>query len=172
MLNWNRILAGSAFLLLPIAMFGQLDLGDRITSAQIPKHGTVECAATPSQGYPCVLDLEVGGVKFNKVGYDSKTKRVKYLITSDAHFKTKEGLRVGDWIDVSEDQVFSVYGWNIYGPTTKDGWHIVLGIVLPVDGVDEKVHFRDGAVVLPSASRTGPPRTGKVQIREFEKGGL
>jgi hypothetical protein len=172
MLNLNRILAGSALLLLPVAMFGQLDVGDRLMSAQIPKHGNVQCVATPSQTYPCVVGLEVGGVKFNTVGYDSTTKRVKYLATSDARFRTKEGLRVGDWIDVSEDQVLSVYGWNIYGPTTKDGWHIVLGFALPIKGVDGTVRFQDGTVVLPSGSRTGPSRIGKVQIREFEKGGL
>ena len=155
-------------MLLPIAMFGQLDLGDRLISTQIPKHGTTDCAATPSQTYPCVLGLEAGGVKFNAVGYDSKTKRVKYLMTSNAQFRTKEGLRVGDWIDVSEDQIVSISGWKIYGPKTKDGWHIVLGSAL----LGETVQFQDGTVIVPSAPRSDPPRLGKVQIRGFEKGGL
>jgi hypothetical protein len=159
---------GFAFLLLPFAMFGQLDLGDRLTSAQTLKNNTLVCAATPSQTYPCVLDLTISGVKFSSVGYDSETKRVKYLITSDAKFRTKEGLRVGDWIEVSEDQVTSYPGWNIYGPRTKDGWHIVLGSAL----LEQRVTFQDGTVVILSASRKGPPRVGKVQIREFEKGGL
>jgi hypothetical protein len=167
-LNWNRIFARSAFLLLPVATFGQLDLGDRLTSAKILENNTLVCAATPSQTYPCVEDLKVSGVKFSTVGYDSKTKRVKYLVTSDAQFRTKEGLRVGDWIELSEDQVTSYAGWHIYGPKTKDGWHIVLGSTL----LGERVTFQDGTVVSPSASRKGPPRVGKVQIREFEKGGL
>jgi hypothetical protein len=155
--------------LLPIATFGQLDLGDRLTSARIPKDSTfLVCAATPSQSYPCVQDLKVRGVKFSTVGYDSETKRVKYLVTSDAQFRTKEGLRVGDWIVVSEDQVISYSGWKIYGPKTKDGWHIVLGFAL----LGERVQFRDGTVVLPGASWLGLPRLRSVQIREFEKGGL
>lgn len=168
MLNWNRRFTGFAFLLLPIAMFGQLDLGDRLTSVQLLKNSNLVCAATPSQTYPCALDLTVSGVTFSSVGYDSKTKRVKYLVTSDAQFRTKEGLRVGDWIEVSEDQVTSYPGWRIYGPKTKDGWHIVLGSAL----LEEKITFQDGTVINPSASRKDPPRVGKVQILEFEKGGL
>lgn len=156
-------------MLLPIATFGQLDLGDRLTSAQIPKNSTfLVCAATPSQTYPCVQDLKISGVKFNTVGYDSETKQVKYLVISDAQFRTKEGLRVGDWIEVSEDQVISYAGWNIYGPKTKDGWHIILGSAL----LGEKVTFQDGTVVSPNTSQKGLPRVGKVQIRAFEKGGL
>jgi hypothetical protein len=166
--KWNRICV-FAFLLLPIAAFGQLDLGDRLSRAQIPKKRPLECVVTPSQTYPCVQGLRVGGVTYTTVGYDSKSKRVKYLLTWDAQFRTKEGLRVGDWIEVKEDQIIPVPGWSIYGPTTTDGWHIILGSTL--DG-NEKVQFQDGAVVYPSASRTGPPRSGKVQIREFEKGGL
>ena len=169
MVNWNRIFAGLAFLLLPIATFAQLDLRDRLTAAQIPKNsGSVLFAATPSQTYPCVEDLKVSGVKFTTVGFDSKTKQVKYLFVSDEQFRTREGLRVDDWIQVSEDQVVSISGWNIYGPKTKDGWHIVLGSAL----LGGKITFRDGTVLNPSASPIAPSKFGWVQIRAFEKGGV
>lgn len=168
MLRPDRIFLRFALVLLPVATFGQLDLGSHLTSAQIPKDN-LQCASTPSQTYPCVLGLKVDGVKFNTVGYDSATKRVKYLITSDPRFRTKEGLQVGDWIEISENQVIAYPGWNIYGPRTKDGWHIVVGAALLPD---QTVQFQDGTVIYPSGSRTGPPRIGKVQIREFEKGGL
>jgi hypothetical protein len=168
MLNWKLTLASSAFLFLPIATFGQLDLGDRLTRAQILKNKNVECAATPSQTYPCVEYMIDKGIVFSTVGYDSKTKRIKYLYTSDEHFRTKEGLKVGDWIKVSEDQVIPVASWYIYGPKTKDGWHIIVGSTL----IAEKVQFQDGTVIYPSAPRTGLARVGKVQIRGFDKGGV
>lgn len=169
MLNWKRTLATSAFLFLPIAAFGQLNIGDRLTGTQISKNKNVECAATPSQTYPCVQGMTDKGIVFSIVGYDAKTKRIKYLYTIDEHFRTKEGLKVGDWIEVSEDQLIPVTGGFIYGPKTKEGWHIIVGRTL---GITEQVQFQDGTVIYPTESRTVPPRVGKVQIRGFDKGGV
>jgi hypothetical protein len=173
MLNWKRTLAASAFLFLPIATFGQLNIGDRLNGTQIPKNKNVECAATSSQIYPCVQGMTDKGIVFSIVGYDAKTKRIKYLYTIDEHFRTKEGLKVGDWIEVSEDQLIPVTGGFIYGPKTKDGWHIIVGSAVGIAlGTAEQVQFQDGTVIYPTASRTVPPRVGKVQIRGFDKGGV
>jgi hypothetical protein len=110
------------------------------------------------------VKLKVEGVKF-EVGYDQK-RRVRYLSTQDEQFATKEGLHVGNWMKVREDNLFAIKGWKIFGPKTKSGWRPVVGYFT------EEVQFRDGTVVDLSQPRHTPLRTGEVQILELEKGGV
>jgi hypothetical protein len=166
---WNRIFAAFAFLLLPVARLAQLNLGDRVPSGQIPKNNTSRCAATSSQSSPCVTDLPVHEVNFAAAGYRSKMERIQYLLTSDPDCKAKEGLHVGDWIEVSEDQVFVIDGWRIFGPKTKDGRRIVLGTALLGN---EAVKFQDGTDAYLKPTRTGPPRVGKVQSGSLKRAGF
>ena len=56
-----------------------------------------------------------------------KTRPVKYLFTVDKHFVTRDGHRVGANIDLAEDNSLAIPGWEIFGPTTVDGWRIILG---------------------------------------------
>ena len=142
----------------------QLDLGDRLSKSQIPDGNTTVCVATPSQSYPCVR-LTIEGIKFT-VGYDKETSRIRYLSTQDRSFATAEGLHVGDWTRVREDELIAFDGWKIVGPKTKSGWRFVVG------ALQQQVRFSDGTVVDLSQPRHDPPRSGEVQILELEKGGV
>ena len=145
---------------------GQADVGLRLKSAQVPKGNTNECAATPSQTYACVQDLTLNGVRFSVVGYAPQTLRIEYLLTFDKHFITKDGLRVGSLVEIAEDKLLSIRGWHIYGPKTKDGWHIIVGSSL----TEDKVQAADGSTVDPSK-----PVAGRVHLFEvvgLEKGGI
>lgn len=110
---------------------GQTDVGLRLKSAQVPKDNTNQCSATPSQTYPCMQDIALDGVRFSVVGYTPQTLRIEYLLTFDKHFITKEGLRVGSLVEIPEDKLLSIRGWHIYGPKTKDGWHIIVAVRWP-----------------------------------------
>jgi hypothetical protein len=153
------------FLIVMTMRLDQLDIGTRLGKNQIPGNST-RCAATPSQIYPCVK-LTVEGVEFT-VGYDEKTARVRYLFTQDKHFATKEGLHVGDWTKAREDELLSFSGWKTIGPQTPSGWRIVVGSGY----FGEQVQFADGTVIDLTQPHHTPPRTGDVQIRGFEKGGV
>lgn len=153
--------------LLPVAT-SQVDIGTVLSSNQVPPQNTTVCAATPSQTFPCA-SLKIDHVAF-KVGYDPETLQIKYLSTQDKNFQTEDGLRVGGWMKVREDQLLAIHGWMILGPKTKDGWRPVVGLNLR--DTDDKVRFADGTIVDLSQPKHQPLRTGKVKILEFEKGGV
>ena len=145
-----------------ITRLDQLDLGVRLDKDQIQAI-SLECVATPSQTYRCT-PLTIEGVKI-AAGYD-ETLRIRYLTTQDRKFRTPEGLHVGMWMRVSENELVAITGWKILGPKAKSGWRPVFG------DVGEKVKFADGTVVDPSRRRYRPPRRGELRIVELEKGGV
>jgi hypothetical protein len=144
----------------------QTDVGLRLKPTQIPKGNTNECAATPSQTYPCLQDVSLNGVRFSVIGYDFQTRRIKYLLTSDKHFVTKDGLRVGAFVEIAEDKLRSIRGWHIYGPTTMDGWHTIVGSSL----TEETLQSADGRTV--DASKPVAGRVHRFEVLGFEKGGI
>lgn len=144
----------------------QANVGKRLPSTIVPENNTTECAATPSQTYPCIQNVEIGGVRFSTVGYDSHTRRIKYLFTRDDKFKTADGLHVHGLISLAENEIFSVRGWNIIGHRTGDGWRPILGTVLDGDVIQSV----DGEVV-----DLTKPVAGKIhrfKIIGFDKGGV
>jgi hypothetical protein len=152
-----------------------LALGTRLSPAQLSGTRTTHCATRPSQIWSCA-NLVVGGAKF-KVGYNAKTRVVKYLFTEDGNFKTNEGLNVGSWIEARQHELVLVPGWRIYGPRTKDGWRTVIGTPFRFNNQTEKlelsgrVRFEDGRAIDLSKPGREPARNGKVKILGFEKGG-
>jgi hypothetical protein len=144
----------------------QSNVGMQLPSAMVPKNNTNLCAATPSQMYPCLQSAKIGGVLFTVVGYDTHTRRIRYLATQDESFRTADGLRVGGLIDLAENEIFSVAGWHIIGPKTKDGWRPILGS-FPVGNV---INSADGEVV--DLTKPVPGRMHRFKIVGFDKGGV
>ena len=144
----------------------QANVGVRLPSAMIPKNNTNECAATPSQTYPCLQDVEIAGVRFTVVGYDARSRRIRYLFTQDENFKTADRLQVGGPIELADDQILVIAGWHIIGPRSKDGWRPILGSVL-----DENViETEDGNAVDLTKPIAG--RMHRFKIVGFDKGGV
>ncbi len=152
--------------LIPLLAVAQTDVGMELPSALIPKKNHNQCAATPSQFYPCLQNVTIDGVRYAVVGYDQHTRRVKYLSTHDESFRTKDGLRVGAVTELSEDELVLVTGWNIIGPRTPDGWRPIYG------------SFLDGHVIRSvegDAVDLKEPIAGKkhrFKIVSFDKGGV
>jgi hypothetical protein len=132
----------------------------------VPKNNTTECAATPSQVYPCVQNVKFGGVRFTTVGYDSRTRQIKYLFTQDDKFKTVDGLHVHGVITLAENETLFVKGWQIIGPRTKDGWRPILATLL--DG--EVLQSADGEAVDLTKPVAG--KMHRFKIIGFDKGGV
>ncbi len=156
--------------------FGQsLVLGARLDQFQMAGTKTTRCVTAPSQTWSCT-DIVVKGARF-KMGYDEKTRAAKYLFTDDSSFKTHDGLHVGSWIGVREHDLVLVPGWRIYGPKTGDGWRTIIGTPFRFNSQTERlelsalVRFADGTAVDLSRPASQSPRTGRVKILGFEKGG-
>jgi hypothetical protein len=143
-----------------------LDVGTRLSHDQLPRNNKDRCAIAPLQMLPCIPDVMVMGVKF-KIAYDAHSSEIRYLYTDDQQFVTSEGLQVGSWIQVQTNQLEFFPGWNIYGPTTRDGWRTILS-----SGLSGELEFSDGSVLDLSDPKSVPHKTGKVMIVGFEKGGV
>ena len=161
-----KILGFLSVLLTTGLAVGQAELGTLLSSAMVPKDNTVACLASPSQLYPCVQNIRIDGVRFTTVGYDARTLRIKYLFTQDDTFKTADGLRVHGLIRLAESEVFTVRGWYILGPRTRDGWRPVLGTFLD----SSVIKSADGEVI--DLTKPVPGKMHRFKIVGFDKGGV
>lgn len=88
-----------------------------------------------------------------------------YIHTTDRKFKTADGFKVGDVIDVKENELMPYDGWYIFAPKTRDGWRPIVGMNIGcTDDRDEKFD------VCGNVFREANP--GKARIGGFSKGGL
>jgi hypothetical protein len=104
------------------------------------------CMTHPAQLDPC-FEHVFDGVQY-KVAYNGQTRRVSYLSTSDSKFRTADGLQVGSEFRVTEDKVKAMPGWEVWGPTTSDGWRPIIGFNAEVklkDGTLLKLNTNDGS---------------------------
>jgi hypothetical protein len=119
------------------------------------------CMTQPAQLDPCV-ERVFDGIKY-QIAYSEKTHRVSYLYTADEKFRTADGLKIGDAIPVTRDNVRALPGWQIYAPTTRDGWRPIIGYDLL------QIKLKDGTV-LDLASKEEQIKTAAAVILGFSKG--
>jgi hypothetical protein len=127
----NRPFAAGLALLISVFAFSQQPpaIGAKFSKKwEVPAEPTL-CMTHPAQMDPCV-DRVFGGVKY-QVAYSQATHLVSYLYTSDEKFRTMDGLKVGDLIPVTPETVRALPGWQIFAPTTPDGWRPIVGYDLP-----------------------------------------
>jgi hypothetical protein len=120
------------------------------------------CMTHAAQLDPC-FDGVFDSVEY-KVAYSEQTKRVSYVSTSDKRFRTADGLRVGNEIRVTEENVRAVPGWEIWAPTTSDGWR-------PIIGFNAEVNLRDGTLLNIRGKRDGS-KEGMATVQAFSRGRL
>jgi hypothetical protein len=144
------------------------DVGAKLSSRLIPKKNHTRCASTPSQTYPCLEDATIGGIRYTTVGYDEHTRRIEYLLTHDQSFRTKNGLRVGSVIELREDDLMLVAGWDIRGRATDDGWRPIFGSIL--DG--HVIRSADGVGVPVDLEKPVAGRKHRFKILALDKGGI
>jgi hypothetical protein len=118
------------------------------------------CITHPAQMDPC-FERSFNGVRYT-VAYSRESKRITYVYTEDEKFKTTDGLRVGDEIPVSAQNVRAWPGWEIHGPTTADGWR-------PVIGWNGEVKLKDGSALNLWGKHDGSS-SGVTTILGFVKG--
>ena len=134
----------------------KLEPGAVLPAHHVPEKRTRLIATHPSQLRP-YIEVTIENVDY-LIAYDEKTRKIKYILTSDKDFRTRKGLKVGDYIEVTEDQVAAFPGWEIFGPKTTDGWFPVIGVDLEgMNPVSDEAFKKS--------------KTVKVEILRFSKGG-
>jgi hypothetical protein len=114
----------------------------------------------PAQMDPC-FERSFEGVRYT-VAYSREMKLITYVYTEDHKFKTADGLKVGDEIAISEQNVRAWPGWEVHGPTTADGWR-------PLIGWNGEVKLKDGSALNLWGKHNGSSR-GTATILGFVRG--
>lgn len=94
------------------------------------------CMTHSGQIDPC-FEKRISGIEYT-IAFDGQ-HRVTYISTKDSAFRTSDGYRVGDEIEVSRDlQV--IPGYEIHARNTRDGWR-------PIVGFNSELQLKDGTKI-------------------------
>jgi len=132
------------------------EIGSVLSKTLIPKKQNNLLLTHPAQLRP-YIERKIDGVKY-AIAYDEDSRKIVYIFTNDEHFRTKDGLKVGQHIDLTSEQITRYPGWEIRGPKGKDGWNPIIGYDLPEANPVLKESFERGKTVT-------------VRIEAFSKGG-
>ena len=112
----------------------KLQVGAKLGRKYIPKKITQVILTHPAQTRP-FIERSIGGIKYI-IAFDSKTREIKYIETTDPNFRTANGLRVLGEIPLTRDQLQVIPYWEIRAPITPDGWYPVLAYDSQMFGFD------------------------------------
>ena len=140
------------------------EIGEKLHPEDIAESASHNmCATQAAQSYPCFETL-IDGVTYT-IAFDDKNKnRVTYISTSDTKFKTADGYKVGDEIEFPRSQLRVNPYFEIYGPTTRDGWRPIVGLDL---GPPEP---EKDSTAINLRGNTGKGDPIKTRIGGFSKG--
>jgi len=141
----------------------KLEVGSMLPAKYIPKNNRAQYMTHSAQFRPYIMS-EIVGVTFI-IAYDEKSNVIKYISTFDKQFKSSDGFRVGDYIEVKDDQVTAFPGWEIRGPKDKNGWQPLIGfnseMIVHKSGHDLKIELKQ--YHLPSQQPVNAKITGFVK---------
>lgn len=121
------ILIVAAFLMFGVSQKAEikLEVGTVLPAKYVPKNNR-NLYMTHSGQFRPFIQRDVAGVRY-VIAYEEKSRVIKYISTSDKQFKPADGLRVGGYVEVNNEQVEVYPGWEIRGPEDKDGWQPLIG---------------------------------------------
>ena len=134
----------------------KLEIGAKLDRKLIPRKIIQITATSPGQLRP-YIQRTIDGVTYI-ISFDEKTRKIKYIHTSDKNFRAANGLRVGSNISVAKNEIVSYPGWEIRAPITSDGWYPVVGYDMPKLGGISEDTFRKSD-------------TAKLTVVGFSRGG-
>jgi hypothetical protein len=121
------------------------EIGSKLSKKDIPADPTELWMTHPVQMRPFITRT-IDDVKY-VIAYDEEMRRVRYITTSDSNFKTRNGLSIGQFVEVSPSQISAFPGWEVHAPLTKDGWIPVIGFLNRVtilsDGFEKTLDVKE-----------------------------
>jgi hypothetical protein len=143
----------------------KLEVGSVLPAKYVPKHN-LKLYMTHSAQLRPYIEREVTGVRY-VIAYDEKSHVIKYISTLDRRFTSADGLRVGGYVEVNNEQVRVYPGWEIRGPEDMDGWQPLIGfnseMTVLNEGKDTKIEV--------GRNRLESKQPVKAKIIAFVKGG-
>lgn len=104
----------------------KLEIGARVPAGELAEEKGARLYMTSSASLRPFIEREINKVTY-VIAYDDKTRKIKYLSTDDPDFKSSQGLKVGDFLEVKGDHVYVMPGWEIRAPGGEDGWEPLIG---------------------------------------------
>jgi hypothetical protein len=124
-----------------------LQIGAR-ANAESRRHSRHKmCMTHSAQMDPC-SEQTIAGIKYT-IAYRESSRKISYISTNGAQFRTEDGVAIGSTVDLTRDQIQAFPGWEIRGPKRSDGWRPLFGI-----GFLGITIVRDGKDVLIKADQT------------------
>lgn len=142
----------------------KLEVGSVLPVKYVPKDNRKEYMTHSAQFRP-YIEREVADVSYI-IAYDKKSHVIKYISTHDKRFKSADGLQVGGYVEVNDEQVEVYPGWEIRGPRDKDGWQPIIGFNSEMTVLDRD---KDTRLELKQYRLASGPV--KAKIIAFVKGG-
>jgi isocitrate dehydrogenase kinase/phosphatase len=105
----------------------KLEINARLPRRYVPRRIKQVMVTGPARTPPRpFIRKAVGGIEYY-IAFEEKTRKIKYIDTSDKNFRTENGLRPGMEITVTKDQLYvGPWWWYVLAPVTPDGWLPVL----------------------------------------------
>jgi len=107
----------------------KLEVGYKIDKKFLSDSSNNIILTHPSQYRP-YFNIVIDSVKYT-IAYDKENLEIKYIYTNDKKFKTSHGLKIGQKISLTKDEVLIYPNWNIYSKKSDDGWFPIIGSDLP-----------------------------------------
>lgn len=104
--------------------------------AKIPKrlvNGEVKYLATAAAQMRPFIEVKVKTVQY-MIAFDEKTRKIRYIYTTDRAFRAATGLKVGDEITVPYKSIEILGYFQLRAPAGKDGWQPVIGSFQAFEG--------------------------------------
>jgi hypothetical protein len=136
----------------------KLEIGAKLPRRYVPRRIKELMGTGPTQARPFIRK-NIGGIEYY-IAFEEKTRKIKYISTSDKNFYTMNGLHFGSEIIVTRDQLTIYPQWYIFAPATPDGW---IPILDPLSG--EEGNLRTSLSKLKGGEKT------TIRIVSFIKSG-
>lgn len=81
--------------------------------------------ATHPNTFRPFIKKKIDNVQYT-IAFEEKSRKIRFIHTTDKSFQTKNGLRVGSEISLSRNQLSVNPIWYIFAPTTSDGWRPII----------------------------------------------
>lgn len=72
------------------------------------------------------VEITVSGVRY-MIAFEEKSRRIKYIYTTDANFRSANGFKIGDEITVLYKDLNILGYFQIRAPADRKGWQPVIG---------------------------------------------
>ena len=111
----------------------RLEINSKLPARYIKKKGLIEFTFTAAAQMFPYIEISIKQIDY-LIAFDRKSRKIKYIYTTDEDFQSADGQKVGQEITVKWDDIRVLGYFQLRGPADKDGWEAVIGGSSAFDG--------------------------------------